>query len=156
MQTKAGAPAQRPTAQEFEQVLEAVLVKARAMCGAPFKKLWVCFDHEPKQEYSDWREICSRYNAARLPHPRYGPDFNKPVEHGHAIIATGFATACYRDPSVHRNIQYRQLVRKLATEHITQRSVEKDVESMFDMYRSIAAPVAKGGTGGSWPAKHLR
>jgi len=141
--------------------LEQILVKARERIPMQ-QPLWVVFDNENKQQHSNWEEICSSYNASRLEHPTYSPDINKPVEHGHAIIATKFAAHCYKHLDVDSPNKYQKLVADIAHTAITQEGVAADVHSMWDMYKVIASPVnvevvdGVHGTAGGWPPKKMR
>lgn len=92
----------------------------------------------------------------RVELPAKSPDMHKVIEHVFGTLETAMQEALHDDPSLSRGHQYAALLRDLFKNLITPDSVQKDIMSLYPLYRMLSRSKNAGGVGGDWPPARFR
>lgn len=108
------------------------------------------FDNAPIHQAANLRALgIEGHKRALL--PPSSPDMHKCIEHVFGTLVQAMKDSLGRNASLSTAAQYKDEVERLFNTAITRESVQKDVASLKDTYRSIKDDVA-----GDWPPRHLR
>jgi len=140
-------------------MLQCIFDKVQKMAGEGIMELksghpWLCMDNPSIHKQCE--DVLKHYSVLQMSQPVGSPDFNKPAEHAHAIIVNHLLKELYLKPHIDTPVKYRRLAARMADVYITPDAVRRDVESLPEMWKYIAAPEDRGGSGGGWPPKALR
>lgn len=92
----------------------------------------------------------------RVELPAKSPDMHKVIEHVFGTLENAMQEALHDDPSLTRGHQYAALLRHLFKTRITPESVQKDIMSLYPLYRMLSRSKSAGGVGGDWPPARFR
>lgn len=90
------------------------------------------------------------------PHPRYSPDFNRPIEHFHRAFKKRFADLLITHAGPKTIEGYRPLLWQAFNTCYRPHSVMKDVVGLPDLWRRVASEGAQQGSAGNWPPRRFR
>lgn len=122
------------------------------------------FDHV---RYHDCAETILQAKGwcQRVPSPPWSPDNNRPVEHAHGTTKRMFKEGRKPVPMGAQMQQFKQSIVDIVQKHVTTESIKKDVRTLPDMWRVIAASLnefvvdSKGkrnkGVAGGWPPHYM-
>jgi hypothetical protein len=123
------------------------------------------FDHV---RYHDKAEAMLRARGMefRVPSPPWSPDFNRPVEHAHAIVKRLFKENPRVMGGPDMMERFKARIVQLVRDHVRHRSAADDIATLDVHWRVLAAdtdttiahPNGKvyRGSAGNWPHKDLR
>lgn len=92
----------------------------------------------------------------RVELPPRSPDMHKVIEHVFGTLEIAMQEALHDDPGLTRGHQYAALLRDLFKSRITPQSVQKDIKSLYPLYRLLHRSKKYGGVGGDWPPARFR
>lgn len=145
LQTKEGKPARGVTAEEFKKEVLPAIMQAAQEKG--LRQASYCFDNASVHkrainlmEQAGEQKIVKKFMRI----PAWPPDFNKVIEHSHAILQEAFfkALASSAVPAAIKGPGLRQLLSDTFFRAITKRPIAADVDTMKDTYKAVIA--AKG------------
>ena len=145
LQTRRHKVARGLTAEEVEKVLKEIQDVVKTKIANPKYVM----DHPPIHEHAHLGFL----KKAR--HPRYDPDFNKPVEHLHGDLARRFEEWLDSSEGVVTPQQCMDQLEKLLYETPVSFFGEC-IRKMPDMWDVIAKPVSEGGVDGGWAPTPVR
>jgi hypothetical protein len=155
MQNSKGKPAKGATAQEFADFMAECLPKAWLAIGqhqwSNTVAIWplFCFD-KPKIHVGQPHLLHQKGipDWFLFPQPRYGPDFNKAIEHIWGIIAAAYREWLRETTGTRTAHECRDQLMHLLSTRVKQDSVMRDVRSLPDMWANIAGSKPDGTEGG--------
>ena len=151
MQTKKGAAARGPTAEEFLHVMEYFKEKALAVKSDPrFKHsfnqragLHFSYDNPPIHRNLPLQDV------VRVPLPPRSPDMHKVIEHKFGILTRQMNASLAKDDQLKGVAKYKAELERLF-HSISAESVHKDVLSLESTYSEILK------VQGNWPPAKFR
>lgn len=113
------------------------------------------FDNPPIHKSADLNKLGIGEHRRQL-HPSQSPDFNKPAENAHAILAAEFRERLVQLDVPRSPEFYMHLLLQCFVDVITTEVIRKCVLKLPLMYECVGKSVEEGGVAGGWPPPPLR
>ena len=138
LQTKEGATAKATVQEEFEDVMAILHEKATTACAARGTTPLYIYDNVALQHNARYTKMGFKA-ADHMKTPAHSPDFNKPVEHIFNQIKTKLLNKLYHEYDTPLTPERARELVLDAFESITTESIQRDIESLTDTWKIVAA-----------------
>jgi hypothetical protein len=133
--------------------------RRRLPAGDNLQPIW-SYDHAGHHDTADVNERLARIgitqqDSSRCPLPPVSPDFHRVIEHVHAIVCGAFNKKL-RTLKGKRTAKYYQRVFKRTFHSVIKAStIQKDILGLPELWTTVSASKADGGTEGDWAPQDM-